>query len=111
MGRNYAEAKTLLSQSITGTSPVDSGILDIRHLNHAAFMIVVGAGLTATFAVMGSLDKKTWVDLIAGIPPVSGSAANLPVNLPDITFPFLKVTTTPSSGTGTVTITGSAKGG
>lgn len=76
----------------------------------AAWLISVGAGLTATFKIMVSMDGTNFYDSGQVLPSVSGSAANLVAQYSGA-FPYVSLWVYPSAGSASVTITGSAKGG
>lgn len=74
-----------------------------------AWLINVGAGLTATFNIMVSMDGINYYDSGTILPSVSGSAKIFPVSYSG-GFPYALIQITPSAGSGIVTITGAAKG-
>ncbi len=109
MSRNYKEPVKLLNQTVTGTTPIQSIPLDLRNMGKATFHINVLAGLTATFLLMISGDGVNYVDSGAVIPSTSGSAQNI-VWSDTVSAPYALIQITPSSGSASVVITGSAKG-
>lgn len=105
----YKEPVKLLSQSVSGAA-VQSKALDVRGLHLASFHVNCGAGLNATFQILGSNDGVNFPDLQEVVSPITGSAANFMVNLDGVAVAYLKFQVTPSSGTGQVDVWGAAKG-
>jgi hypothetical protein len=99
----------LFNATVTNPTVVSSTALDLRTLVGAAFQLNVGAGLTATVQVLGSLDNSNWFDMGVSLPAIAGSAIVLGINMYQVTVPYVKVQITPSGGAGTVVVYGCAK--
>lgn len=98
---------SLYSGTVSGTSPVLSGYLTLATMPFAYFTVKVGAGLTASFNVMASDDGVNFYNTGMVLPASSGSAINFPVINPGWA-PYLAIQIVPTSGSGAVSITGSA---
>ncbi len=101
----------LMNQTVSGASPVLSGSMSLRYMAapDCAFLINVGAGLTATFQIMVSMDNKNFYNSGAILPSASGSAVIFPAEYTG-PFPWVAIQVTPSLGSGSVLIQGHAKG-
>lgn len=104
--RNVVGA-TLYSATVSGVTPVLSAYLTLATMPFSFFTITVGAGLTATFQLMASDDGVNFLDTGMILPSASGSAVTIPVVGPGWA-PYLAIQITPSSGSGSVVIKGSA---
>jgi hypothetical protein len=110
--RALVPSNPLLNQTVSGVTPIQSTVLNLQYMfsAQAAFLVSVGSGLTATFQIMVSLDNKNFYNSGTVLPSVSGSATVFPVAYSGA-FPYVLMQVTPTSGSGTVTITATAKGG
>lgn len=97
----------LLNQTVSGD--VQSQALPITHLRACCFMVEVGSGISAaTVNVQGSVENSVWGNLQIPISPVTG-AINIPIDV--VTgFGFVRVAISGVTGSGTIVVTGSAKG-
>lgn len=116
--------KTLIpavANNMTGTSVVTSAVLIIRTLACASLQAVWTGTPTGTFVVEGSLDYSvdpagavkdpgTWNSIGVSLTNPTGSAGSSLVDLALTGIPYVRVTYTNASGTGTLTLTGFAKG-
>lgn len=99
----------LLNETVTSPTAAYSQSLKINSLRACVFMVEVGAGLSGSVVVQVSEDESVWGNLSIPIAPLSGSAVNIPIDI-ETGFTFIRVGVLPSSGSGTVKVTGSAKG-
>lgn len=108
---NFVLTSTSLVASLTSEA-VYTGLA-----YNAAIMVVCGSGATGTLKVQVSLDDghpnaqtsaeraadvTNWVDLPSATLSLSGSAANLLVQIPDVAFNYFRLVYTSVSGTGTI---------
>lgn len=109
--RSLQPTLPLLNQTISTSTPVQSSPLTLGYMAAAAaaWLVNVGSGLTATFQLMVSQDGINYYNSGQSLPTVSGSATIFPVQYSGA-FPFALIQVTQSAGSGTVLITGSAKG-
>lgn len=110
--RFIAPPSPVFSATVSGTSPVQSVAFNMQGMfsAQASWIINVAAGLTASFQIMVSKDGVNFYDSGQILPSVSGSAKIFPAEYSG-SFPWVLVQITPSSGSGSVIINGSAKGG
>jgi len=108
--RNIEPIQIIPTQTISGTTPVVSAILNMRTLTRGAVEIAYGAGLTATFSVQGSVSGQNFQDIGVQIAPAAGSAGLALIDLSAFGAAYYQVVITPSSGSGVVTVWGCAKG-
>jgi hypothetical protein len=110
--RFIAPPNPVFNAVVSGSTPVQSLFFNMQGMfsAQACWIIAVGAGLTATFQVMVSKDGVNYYDSGEILPSVSGSALTFPAEYSG-SFPFVLIQITPSVGSGSVVITGSAKGG
>lgn len=94
------------------TSPVT----DIRYLDNIAIQLIFTGTPTGTFVVQGSLDYMrafseearavnagTWTTITLGSTlAASGAAGNILVDLNQLSFPYIRVVYTRTSGTGSL---------
>lgn len=109
--RSLIPTNPLLNESITGTSPVQSEAMSVAYMSavDVTFLVIVGAGLTATFNILVSRDGVNFYDSGQILPSVAGSAKTFICEYSG-GFPYVLMQVTPSTGTGNVEITGTAKG-
>lgn len=102
----------IYNANVSGTSPVKSTPFDLRGMFSASvsYLVSIGSGLTATFQILVSMDGVNYYDSGQTLPNVSGSAKTFIAEF-STGFPYVIFQTTPSSGTGTVSVSGFAKGG
>lgn len=110
--KSIIPANPVFNASVSGTTTLHSTRFDVGYMFSplVGYLIAVGAGLTATFKIMISMDGVTYYDSGQVLPSVSGSASNFIAQYSGA-FPYVRMDIIPSSGTGTVVIRGSAKGG
>lgn len=115
MASNFFVKKSQVysNSALTGTNPVQSNTIDMQVGKSRACLIVNanagGGSLDATLALLASDDGVNWGNTGIVLPAISGTAAIIPIELPT-SFPYLALQITPSSGTGSVIATFSAKG-
>lgn len=112
--------KRLTSQSLA--AGFSSTPTDIRYLDNVSIQLnTTTANAVGTFSVEGSLDYQkgqddasaaansgTWVTIVSA-PPLAGANVNTLLDLNQLSFPYVRVTYTRTSGTGTVDMYISAK--
>lgn len=98
----------LLSQVISGVTPVNSDFIETKSMGSASFQVNFAAGISATFKILGSLDGVSYSDMNAVISPATGSAGSSLVSVNCASIKFLMAQITPSTGSGIITILGMA---
>lgn len=101
----------ILNQTISGSAAVQSSPLYLGGMASAcaAWIVNVGSGLTAYFNLLISQDGLNWYDSGQVIPSVSGNPMIFPVEYGGA-FPWVLIQVTPTSGSGSVVVSGFAKG-
>lgn len=105
-------------QSITDgdmSGNLTSDVTDIRYMDNISIQLVFTGTPTGAFSVEGSLDYNrpdpttgvtnpgTWTAMSFTTPPVaSGAAGTILLDLNQLSFPFIRVTYTAGSGSGTL---------
>jgi hypothetical protein len=109
--RSNIPTQPALNATVSAGVPVNTitSIMGFAAFPQVGYIVQVGAGLTATFSVMVSIDNKTFVDSGQVLPSVSGSALNFPVQYSGV-FPFVRLLVSPSAGSGTVLVQVCTKG-
>lgn len=109
--RSNIPTQPLLNQTVSGGTPVLSIVTNLAFTANpqAGWIVQAGAGLTATFNLLVSIDNKLFVDSGQTLPSVSGSASNFPIQYSGV-FPYVIVRVNPSAGSGTIYIQGCSKG-
>lgn len=108
--RQIQPSGPLISQNVTGNVSTSPFVLANMFAPQATYLVQVGSGLTATFQIMVSQDGINYFDSGAILPSVSGTQKNFIAEY-DGGFPFVKLQCTFGSGSGQLTVRGSAKGG
>lgn len=108
----HIEPIQVLNSTVSGTTVANSIALDVKTMTKVGFQIIWGAGLAATFQVMGSVDGTNYSDMQVVINPatIANGADSFLVNMPDVCFSKVFIRVTPTSGAANVMITGMAKG-
>lgn len=96
--------------NMTGTTVIDSKPMDIGHLQGAALSAVFTGTPVGKFQVMVSVDGVNYDDLGENIPDAAGTADVRIANLFWLAVKWVKLRYTNVSGSGTLTVTGMAKG-
>lgn len=80
-----------------------SKVSDISNADNVAIQLIFTGTPTGTFAVQGSLDKNTWTALsLSPTPGATGVAGNILLDLNQLSFPYIRVVYTASSGAGSL---------
>lgn len=108
--RHIEPTQILTTRTVSGVTPVRSNPLDMRTISRGAIHIIYGSGLTATFAIEGSVDGTTYRDIGVSIAAAAGTAGDALIDLSQFGFAYFKALITPSSGSGTVTVWANGKG-
>jgi hypothetical protein len=101
-------------------STITSNVTNILYLDNVSIQLNFTGTPTGGFAIQGSLDYAVengtptnagnWVPLaLTPNPAAAGSAGTILLNLTELSFPWIRVVYTPSSGTGTLDAYISAK--
>jgi hypothetical protein len=99
------------------SQPVVSNVIDARYLDNIALQVIISGNPTGTLNWQGSNDfvpnpnaiseaapinNGTWVSLTPAPTAPSGSAYSALANLTGVAFAFLRVSYTPTSGSGQI---------
>lgn len=103
MSRKNALAPIPLIVNESMATSITSPSIEIQWLDNVCVQLVWTGTPTGTFSVEGSLDQVSWAALILN-PTISaaGSADNALIDLNQLSFPYIRVVYTASSGTGTL---------
>ena len=82
--------------------------LILTSMASVSFQFNYGAGLNATFQILGSLDGVNYSDMNAVIPPATGSAGSSIGNVDTGAIKYALAQITPTSGSAIVTVLGRA---
>lgn len=96
----------VLSQSVTGVTPVKGPALSFTSMNTVCFQFNYTGTLAATFQVLGSLDGVNYADLNAVIAPATGATGSSIGTADCSGLKYVVAQITPSSGTSTVVVLG-----
>lgn len=107
---NHIEPRILMNQTVSGTTVATSQYLDSRLQIAGGFYISYGTGLSAAFSLQYSVDGMNYADSGVIIPAATGSAGSAMLNIFGIGINYIRIVVTPTSGSATVTVTGSLKG-
>jgi hypothetical protein len=100
----------VLNQTVSA-GIIQSAPFSLRFMSgtQVAYLVNVGAGLTASFQLMVSMDGINYYNSGTILPGVTGSAYIFPVQS-SVAFPWCLMQCTWISGSGSVLITGTGKG-
>jgi hypothetical protein len=109
--RSNNPTKPVLNQTVSTSTPVKSAVLNMSFVAapQVGYIVQVGAGLTATFNILVSIDNVLFVDSGQILPSVSGSALNFSAQYSGA-FPYVLLQVTQSAGSGTVYVQACSKG-
>lgn len=110
-GKSLPTFQIFTAGVMTGTNVLTSTVTNIQNLDNVAIELIWTGTPNGTFTVDGSLDYAltngaagTWVSLtLSPAPAAAGSASNALINLNGLAFPWIRVTYTNASSTGTLT--------
>ena len=111
--RNYLAPYIILSNGDMSQASLTSTVTNIKNLDNICVYLSWTGTPTGTFNVYGNLtnDTSNGVPMSFATSPVaSGSAGSILIDMNNLSFPYLYVTYTKTSGTGTLTATISGKG-
>lgn len=110
--RQITPPNPVLSATVSTSTPVQSTAFILANMfsPQVAYIVTVGTGLTASFKIMVSQDGTNYYDSGQILPSVSGSATTFIAQYSGA-FRYVLFQVTQSAGSGTVVVTGSAKGG
>ncbi len=94
----------VLNEVVGGTTVASGEAITMTNMGSVCFQFNYGAGLNATFQILGSLDGVNFEDLNAVISPATGAAGTSIGNSDCGAFKYVKPQVTPTSGSATVTI-------
>ena len=97
--------KPLLSAAAISTL-TQCQAMTLTSASSVCFQFNYGAGLTATFQIMLSLDGVNWADSLAVIAPASGSAGSSLGNCDTGAAKYAMAQITPSAGSAVMTVLG-----
>jgi len=109
--RNITPPNPVLNTTVSSSTPVQSTPFSLEYIANpqVAYVVTVGAGLTATFQIMVSDDGVNYYNSGQVLPSVSGSATTFIAQYSGA-FPWVLFQVTQSAGSGTVLVEGFAKG-
>lgn len=114
-GKNYMSPfqAMVVSQDMSAAS-ITSNVIDIRYLDDIAIQAVwTGTSPVGTITVQGSLDYSAppmaianagiWTTVVLSpTAAVSGNTGNILINMDQLSFPYIRIVYTKTSGTGTL---------
>lgn len=90
---------TNASMAVSQTSQV----VNIKYLDDICISFSFSGTPTGTFAVLASNDSVNFIPVtLSAVPVASGTAGNILIDMGLLSFPYIKVTYTPTSGSGTL---------
>lgn len=108
--RFIAPVTLMNAQAVSSTTTYKSSALDILTIPNAAFSISwSGTPTGSSLTIEGSLDGTNYSDLGVSITAPAGSASFVVVNMQGLAVRYVRVSYTNASGSGTMTVLGSAK--
>lgn len=106
----FTPAKTLLAAgSMTGTSVITSSAIDLQTMHYSGLYASWTGTPNGTFSVQGSLDGVNFADMGITVNAAIGAAGSRAIDIGPTAFGFIRLQYTNTSGTGTLTVVGSAK--
>ncbi len=100
--KNFLPVFSIVTNASMAT-PVTSSSTDIRYLDNIGIEATFTGTPTGTFSVNVSVDQVNWVPLTFSATPVaSGTAGSVYMDVNQTSAPYIQLTYTPTSGTGTL---------
>jgi len=112
--KNVLSIYKIIDAGDMSQSSITSAVTNITYLDNVCIELVFTGSPVGTFSVQGSLDHQqdalgniitagNWVSLTLSPAPVaSGSADQIVIDLNQLSFPYIRVVYTKTSGTGTL---------
>lgn len=95
-------AQVITSGDMSGNITQSPGT-NIQYLDNISVQLTWSGTPTGTFAIQGSLDKVNWIALsLSPTPGAAGAAGSILLDLNQLSFPWIRITYTASSGSGTL---------
>lgn len=113
--KNTLPAYQIITAGDMSTASITSAISNIQYLDNISLQLIWTGSPVGTFAVQGSLDHSqdslgnvtnagTWDGLTLNPAPAAiGSAGHILLDLNELSFPWIRVVYTKTSGTGSLT--------
>jgi hypothetical protein len=105
MGKKVSIVTAL--SGVDGTVSQTSAAIDARYMDDVTVQIIWTGTLACTVAVQGSVDKVNWTTMVPMYPTTltspAGTAGSGIYHWYSIGVPWMRVISTPTSGTGTLT--------
>jgi hypothetical protein len=122
MNKNVLKPVALVSAGDMSGN-ITSDAINIQFLDSVSMQLAFTGNPTGTFAVQGSLDyyaspadpdavlvPGTWTSLtLSPVPVAAGSADNILIDMYGLSFPYIRLVYTSTSGSGTLTANVSGK--
>lgn len=112
--KNVLPPFAIISSGDMSQSSLTSTVTNIQYMDNICISLVWTGSPTGTFAVQGSLDHQqdalgniitagNWIALgLSPNPAATGSAGSTLIDLNQLSFPYIRVVYTKTSGTGTL---------
>lgn len=113
--KNFLPPNLIVDDGDMTQATITSDVTDIRYLDNISIQCIFTGTPTGSFALEGSLDyykingavqnTGTWTPItLSSTPAASGSAGNILLDLNQLSFPYIRIVYTKTSGTGTLNV-------
>lgn len=113
--KNFLSPVKVIDAGDMSQATITSSVTDIRYLDNVSIQCIFTGTPTGSFALEGSLDylrvnaqvtnSGTWTPItLSSTPAASGSAGNILLDLNQLSFPYIRIVYTKSSGTGVLNV-------
>lgn len=110
MNKNVLKPIILLAGGDLSQATVTSSALQMQFLDNVSLQLNGTGTPTGTFDLQGSLDQTNWVSItLPSAAAFAGSATSILMDLNQLSFPYIRIVYTRTSGSGTLTIYASGK--
>lgn len=113
--KNFLPPNLIVNGGDMSQATITSDVTDIRYLDNISIQCIFTGTPTGSFALEGSLNyykingavqnTGTWTPItLSSTPAASGSAGNILLDLNQLSFPYIRIVYTKTSGTGTLNV-------
>jgi hypothetical protein len=92
-----------VSGVMSGTNTITSNAINIQNIDNVCMEIAWTGTPTGSFAVEGSLTQENWSAIDLSIAGAAGQAGSRLLDMNQLSFPFIRLVYTNSSGSGALT--------
>lgn len=101
--------ETILDAGNMASTTLTSSAVELQHYILCGLQAVYTGSPVGTLSLQASLDQTTWTDIAGATAAVAAAGSSL-FNVSDLTYPYMRLVYTKTSGTGSLTVKSFSKG-